>query len=81
MRNDSMRPSSAAVNTPAAGPMSRAAAVLKVSEMEKLISIAGTRSASHPAVAVSTSMAISAYETGSVATSQTENAPTPRRRR
>ena len=41
MRADSTRPSSAAVIAPADGPKSSAAAMLKVSEIEKLIGIAG----------------------------------------
>ena len=64
MRNDSIRPSRAAVTAPAAGPMSRAAAVLNVSEIEKLIGMSGTRSASQPAVTVSTRSTTSANDTG-----------------
>jgi hypothetical protein len=40
--------------------MTRAAAVLNVSEIEKLISAVGTSRVSHPAVAVSTSSTTSA---------------------
>ena len=66
MRNESIRPSSAAVTAPAAGPITRAAAVLKVSEIEKLISIDGTRRASIPVVTVSASRATRANDTGPV---------------
>ena len=66
MRNDSIRPSSAAVTAPADGPITRAAAVLKVSEIEKLISIDGTRRASMPVVTVSASRATRTNDSGPV---------------
>ena len=44
MRDDRTRPSSPAVIAPAAGPNMSAAAMLNVSEIEKLMGIAGMRS-------------------------------------
>ena len=43
MRADSTRPSSAAVTAPAAGPNTSADAMLKMSEIEKLMGIPGMR--------------------------------------
>ena len=66
IRYESMSPSTAAVNAPAAGPMSSAAAMLNVSEIEKLIGIDGTRRASHPARTVSERKTTKAGDSGPV---------------
>ncbi len=60
------------MTAPAAGPMTSAAAVLKVSEIEKLISIAGTSIASQPAMTVSARSTIRASDTGPVRICQPE---------
>ena len=52
MRADSTRPSRAAVIAPADGPNSSAAAMLNVSEIEKLIGMAGMRSVAQPLATV-----------------------------
>jgi len=72
MRNDSIRPSIPAVTAPAAGPITRAAAVLKVSETEKLIGIAGTGIASQPTMTVSARSTTRANDTGPVRICQVE---------
>ena len=51
-QKDSTSPSKAAVIAPAAGPKSTAAAMLNVSEIEKLISIEGIRSMTQPVLTV-----------------------------
>ena len=53
MRYDTTTPSSAAVMAPAEGPNSRADAMLKTSEIEKLIGMPGMRSVAQPLAMVS----------------------------
>ena len=53
IRADSTRPSRAAVIAPADGPNSSVAAILNVSEIEKLMGMLGMRSVAHPLATVS----------------------------
>ena len=72
MRDDSTRPSSAAVMAPADGPNSSAAAMLKVSEIEKLIGIAGMRSVAQPLATVRATRMSHSGPTGFLTRSATE---------
>src|SRR5206468_12132415 len=74
MREVSIRPSSAALIAPADGPKSNAAAMLNVSEIEKLIGIAGMRSMGRPLATVRATRMSYCRPTGCLAWSNTEYA-------
>ena len=68
MRYDTTTPSRAAVMAPAEGPNSRAEAMLKTSEIEKLIGMPGMRSVAQPLAMVSAMSTAHSRPTGRVAT-------------
>src|SRR5947208_5781367 len=74
MREVSIRPSSAALTAPADGPKSSAAAMLNVSEIEKLIGIAGMRSMGRPLATVRATRMSHCRPTGCLTRSNTEYA-------